>query len=322
VKADLPSGDPILDELAAYEKFILNRWGKPRRSFEFHSITDDRQLQLVDQVKACMEKAQVKRLFEDLRERLKKSDDEDVVTPEQAQEWWSDYDRLMKALGNDWLRDYMREVWRRLQSRLSRDITTDDVQALLEDFHPDLIAEWTGTAEEPGVIAKLYMAGMGAGQASLERAKTNMNPLKAAELDIDWELIPSDAIAAVEKYVGKLIRGIDATTLADVQRIISQWLESGAPLDDLVRQLTPIFNDPGRAELIAQTESSNAYNSGAIQRWTDAGVTQMRFRTVQDTHVCDICRPLAGKIGTLEDGWDGVTIPVHPRCRCYATPVL
>jgi HK97 family phage portal protein/2'-5' RNA ligase len=323
VKADLPSGDPVLDELAAYEKFVLNRWGKPMRTFEFHVISGERQQQLVDQVKACAEKAQVKRLFEELRTSLKKkADDEDVVTPEQAQEWWSDYDRLMKALGNDWLRNYMREVWRKLQSRLSRDITTNDVQALLEDFHPDLIQEWTGTADEPGVIAKLYMAGMGAGQASLERAKTNMNPLKAAELEIDWDLVPSDAIGAVEKYVGKLIRGIDATTLADVQRIISQWLESGAPLDDLVRQLTPVFNDPDRAALIAQTESSNAYNSGAIQRWTDVGVTKMKFRTVQDSHVCDTCRPMAGEIGTLENGWNGLFIPVHPGCRCYATPVL
>lgn len=324
----LPSGDAFLDELAAYEKFVLNRWGKSSRPFEFHLIDGDLRTELVRRVTMCTQKGQVKQLFDGLRthlaERLEKTEeaDADIVTLEQAQEWWGDYDRLMTTLGNDWLRDYMREAWRRLQSRLSRDISVDDVQTLLETFHPDLIQQWTGTAEEPGVIAKLFMAGMGAGQQALERKRTNMNPLKASELNIDWDLVPTDAIAAVEKYVGKLIRGIDATTLADVQRIITQWLESGGTLAELTEQLTPIFNDPARAALIAQTESSNAYNSGAMQRWTDVGVTKMKFKTVRDSKVCPQCEALAGEIGTLEGGWDGIFIPVHPCCRCYASPVL
>lgn len=324
MKADLPSGDALLDELAAYEKFVLNRWGKSMRTFEFHVLDEALRSDLVSRVSAFTEKSQVKQMFEAFRESLKKTtdDESDIVTPEQAQEWWGDYDRLMKTLGSDWLRDYMREVWRKLQSRLSRDITTDDVGALLTEFHPDLIQQWTGTAEEPGVIAKLFMAGMGAGQQALVRKRTNMNPQKAAELNIDWNLIPSDAIAAVEKHVGKLIKGIDATTLADVQRIIAEWLESGEPLSELTRQLEPIFDDPVRAARIAQTESSAAYNQGAITRWADAGVTKMKFKTVQDTRVCAECKPLAGEIGTIEDGWDGVFIPVHPGCRCYASPVL
>lgn len=323
VKSDLSPRDAFLDELDAYEKFVLNRWNKPTRTFEFHILPADMRTELHASVSACTEKAQVKRLFDGLREVLKKTaDDADVVTLEHAQTWWGDYDRLMTALGHDWLRDYMKEVWRKLEGRLSREISADDVGTLLQDLHPALIERWTGTAEHPGVIAKLFMAGMGAGQQALVRKRTTMNPNKAADVMVDWALVPTDAIASVEKYVGKLIRGIDKTTLADVQRIIAQWLESGGTLDELTRQLTPIFNDPARAELIAQTESSNAYNSGAIQRWQDAGVEKMKFRTVQDAHVCPTCRPLAGKIGTIEDGWDGLFIPIHPGCRCYASPVL
>jgi HK97 family phage portal protein/2'-5' RNA ligase len=317
--------DPFIAELNQYEKFTLNRWGQPKRSFQFKTITEPLLTELTAQVKACTSKGQVERLFEGLRGALKapaEDDDPDIVTPEQAQEWWGDYDRLMKTLGNDWLRDYMKEVWRRLESRLTREIEVGDVETLLTDFHPDLIQKWTGTADDPGVIAKLYMAGMGAGQQALERKRTNMNPNKATELVIDWSLVPADAIAAVEKYVGKLIRGIDKTTLTDVQKLITEWLESGGTIADLTRQLSPIFNDPGRAEMIAQTESSNAYNRGALQRWEDAGVTKMRFVTVRDSRVCPQCEALAGKVGTLENGWDGQTIPIHPRCRCYARPVL
>lgn len=319
--------DPLLDELNDYEKFILNRWGKGLRAFNFNVAHQPLIDELTASFLACKTKADVKRMFEELRERMKADDDPDIVTPEQAQEWWGDYDRLMKTLGNDWLIRYMKEVWRRLESRLSRDISVDDVSTLLEDFHPKLIEEWTGTAEEPGVIAKLYMAGMGAGQAALTRKRTNMNPAKA-DINIDWSLVPSDAIGAVEKYVGKLIRGIDGTTLKDVQTIIEQWLESGGTVSDLSMLLNPIFNDPARAHLIAQTESNRAYNDGAITRWEEAGVVKMKFRTTQDGKVCDLCRPLAGKIGTLEEGWYSdalgryVKIPLHPGDRCYATPVL
>lgn len=323
--------DPFLAELSAFERFTLNRWGQPKRAFNFAVITEPLQSELTGQVSACTTKAHVKKLFEGLRDALKKpadDDDPDVVTPEQAQEWWRDYDRLMQTLGHDWLSDYMREVWRKLEPRLNSNIEAADIEALLTDFHPDLIAKWTGTAEDPGVIAKLWMAGMGAGQASLERKRTNMNPNKASELVVGWELVPSDAIAAVEKYVGQLIKKIDKTTLRDIQKIIAEWLESGLPVADLTKQLNPIFNDAARAAAIAHTESSNAYNSGAVQRWQDAGVKKMRFRSVQDGKVCDICRPLAGQIADIEVGWwsdildDYVWIPVHVFCRCYASPVL
>jgi SPP1 gp7 family putative phage head morphogenesis protein len=317
--------NPLLNELNQYEKFTLNRWGQPLRAFHFTVITDPLLSELTGQVKACTGKSQVRKLFEGLRAALKapeEDDDADIVTPEQAQEWWGDYDRLMKRLGNDWLRDYMKEVWRKLESRLSREITADDVGALLADFHPDLIEKWTGTADDPGVIAKLFMAGMGAGQAALERKRTNMNPAKAAELNIDWNLVPADAIADVRKYVKQLIGTLDKTTLRDFEQVLVQWLESGGALEELKRQLTPVFNDPDRADLIAITEASNAYNNGAIQRWQDAGVEKMKFKTVQDSKVCPECKPLAGKIGTLDGGWGGVFIPVHPRCRCYASPVL
>jgi SPP1 gp7 family putative phage head morphogenesis protein len=308
--------DPLLEELDAYEKFTLNRWGKPLRAFTFNVIDEERRAQLVESVARCKTKSDVKHLFEGWRVELKaKDDDPDIVTPEQAQEWWADYDRLSKTLGNDWLRDYMREVWRKLESRLSRDISVNDVSELLDTFHPELIEKWTGTVEEPGVIAKLFMAGMGAGQAALTRKRVNLNPAKA-DIGIDWSLVPSDAIGAVEQYVGRLIRDIDGTTLKDVQTIIAQWLESGEPISDLARQLSPIFNDPDRARLIAQTESNNAYTQGAIQRWQDAGVEKVRWVTVRDSHVCPVCEELAGDVSTIAAGFGGQgwIPPQHPGC--------
>jgi HK97 family phage portal protein len=352
----MKSGD-ALEELNAFRKFHLARWGKPTRAFNFEWIGESIQTELNHALDSCATKEEFRHTLQHIQDDMTRAipitshtwvvgddatfssgeagetinlraSDEDIVTPEQAQEWWGDYDRLLKQLGNDWLRDYMREVWRKLEPRLNGNIETGDVKELLNDFHPELIEKWTGTADDPGVIAKLFMAGMGAGQAALERSRTNMNPAKAIEIEVDWTLVPSDAIAAVQKYVGKLIRGIDKTTLAEVQKIIEAWLESGQPVSELSKQLNPIFNDTARADAIAHTESSNAYNSGAVQRWQDVGVKKMKFRTVQDSKVCSVCRPLAGQVADIEVGWwsdilnDYVWIPVHVFCRCYASPVM
>ncbi len=316
----------LLEELADYEKFTLNRWGKPLRAFTFNVVAPEMAHDIMQQVAACKTKSDVKALFEGYRVTFKAAPNPDIVTPEQAQEWWGEYDRLLKTLGNDWLKDYMREVWRKLEGRLSRDITPEDVQVLLEEFHPQLVEQWTGTVDEPGVIAKLFMAGMGAGQAALERKRVNLNPAKAVNLD--WELKPTDAINAVNKYVGKLIKRIDKTTLEDVQTKLSQWLESGGTVADLAEQLNPIFNDTARSHIIAATESSNAYNNGAIERWTDAGVEKAKWKTTMDANVCNICLPLAGQVASLDEGWysdvlgEYVWPPSHVSCRCWSSPVL
>lgn len=317
----------LVDELNAFRKFHLARWDKPTRGFNFEHITDPLRQRLITAREKSLSKDEFRHVLSHIQDDLSnptRASDEDVVSPEQAQEWWGDYDRLLKQLGNDWLRDYMREVWRKLEPRLNGNIETGDVKDLLTDFHPDLIDKWTGTAEEPGVIAKLFMAGMGAGQAALERSRVNLNPAKAINVQVDWTLVPSDAIDAVRKYVGQLIKDIDGTTLDDVQRIIREWLESGLPISELTKQLAPIFNDPARADVIARTESSNAYTQGAINRWEQAGVEQVKWQTVRDSHICPICEPLHNKVSTVQAGFTSAELlpPAHPNCRCYLKPVL
>lgn len=331
---ELSVSPEALVEVNQLEKFVLNRAGKSNDHLPFESIhlSWNQVSLLTGAAQKLKTKREIRSLFAGLREAVTKAaaDDEEepAVTPEQADEWWHDYDRLMQDIGAVWLTDYMRRVWQTLEPKLGEKLKPETVEKLLTDFHPEITEAWTGTAEQPGVIARLFFAGMGAGQQALERKRTNMNPAKSdanvtkAAVEVDWTLVPEDAIASVEKYVGKLIRGIDSTTLADVRKIITEWLESGKPVSALAEALKPIFDDPVRAELIAATEASHAYNAGAIQRWDDAGVKKMKFQTVRDGHVCPQCEALNGKVGTLADGWNGVFIPVHPGCRCYARPVL
>lgn len=67
--------DPFIAELNQYEKFTINRWGQPLRAFEFRVMTEPLVSELTGQVKICTTKMQVKRLFEGLREALRKTGD-------------------------------------------------------------------------------------------------------------------------------------------------------------------------------------------------------------------------------------------------------
>ena len=79
-----------------------------------------------------------------------------------------------------------------------------------------------------------------------------------------------------------------------------------------------------RSKVIAATETVAAYADGALDLAEELGVknveAEVEFTTAGDKKVCPLCRPLEGRIYTLEEA-RGV-IPVHPNCRCRWRPVM
>lgn len=86
-----------------------------------------------------------------------------------------------------------------------------------------------------------------------------------------------------------------------------------------------------RAERIARTETSFAYNMGMLQRMREEtnsgnvrGVVVKEFLTADDEKVCPHCGPLDGETIELEQTFPGatrklpnlLTPPLHPGCRC------
>jgi SPP1 gp7 family putative phage head morphogenesis protein len=175
-------------------------------------------------------------------------------------------------------------------------------------------------------LLKIILAGMTAGNDSLTEG-ANPKPGKAITLDIDWSLMSDEALEFVKGYRFKLFKGIDQTTAELVQKAVEECVKTGGSLDDLTRTIEPIFLDRSRAESISQTESTRLFYTGSEKRWTDAGVKKAKIRTTQDSHVCNICRPLNGVVANLETGWKVAgggysKPPFHVRCRCWAVPVL
>jgi SPP1 gp7 family putative phage head morphogenesis protein len=80
-----------------------------------------------------------------------------------------------------------------------------------------------------------------------------------------------------------------------------------------------------RAEMIARTELTNAYNSGRVQTALQSSlVTHFRFLAISDARTTPICRGRNGMLIPVTDrGAIGANSPaLHVRCRSVLSPVM
>lgn len=76
------------------------------------------------------------------------------------------------------------------------------------------------------------------------------------------------------------------------------------------------------ADRLVMTETSNAYNTAALESYKAAGVKQVRFVPGPDEGRCERCRTYAYENKGIYDIDDAPHIPVHPRCRCRWVAVV
>lgn len=319
-----PQVDP-LDELAAWEKKAINSNAIKATSFVCYVLPADVQTLVRDALKAAgrdANRAAIRTIFAVARKAIQQP-------PADVLDYWKDYDDLMAELGHGWLTDYMAQAFAALQPRIGPGLTPLDVQEALNSFHDEFTAAWLGADDTPGPLTRLILAGMGAAQEAITRgsAANPQRPVqaKAGQLQIDWDLLAHEARSFARQYLYNLIRNIDDTTRQQVQDAIAKWLESGAPLDELQKTLQQIFNDPARARLIAQTETTRAYAEGSLERYRRAEVQHVKWMAANDSHVCPICKDLIGTTAPIGEGFKTskgaqVTPPAHPGCRCWLRP--
>lgn len=315
-------------ELTQWREKAHRKGASKAIDFKAQSIPEDVQMYVRDALNSNPQATRplINAIFVKAKEKLPADEPEGSLEPPKKLEgYWDSYDRIMAEIGHEWVGAYMQRAWQQLSGQLSKNTDKADVKKLLAEYHEDLVNEWAGTSSTPGAMLKVILAGMTAGQDALTDG-VNPKPGKAINLAVDWSLVSEEALKWVQSYLFKLIKGIDQTTAELVQEAIAAWLKEGGTLEDLTDAIEPIFKDRRRAELISQTESSRLFFEGSQKRWEDAGVKKMRFRTVNDQHVCPVCSSLNGQIATLGEGWkvngSYKLIPIHPGCRCYSSPVI
>lgn len=149
----------------------------------------------------------------------------------------------------------------------------------------------------------------------------------AAALGINWDLVNTQARDWASAYSAQLVRRIADVTRARIQAAVTSFIDTSEDIPDLARRIRKIIDDPRRALLIAQTESTRSFAEGNTLAWTAQGIQGRKWFNVEDSLVCPICRHLGGQVAKLgqpfkgPDGQDIDNPPGHPGCRCYVQPV-
>lgn len=119
------------------------------------------------------------------------------------------------------------------------------------------------------------------------------------------------ALARVTTHLNALGTGIENTTIEDVRRVLTHSLETGLDNTATREALGSLFDDYAdwRLDRISLTETTAAYNQGAIGQYRDAGVQLVKVIDGDDP----LCSDANGAEWTLEQAENE---PLgHPNCR-------
>jgi SPP1 gp7 family putative phage head morphogenesis protein len=148
--------------------------------------------------------------------------------------------------------------------------------------------------------------------------------IHAAELQIAMSLSTDQANQVVQSYLksqaAEHVKGINQTTREKLRSALAEGLnakETNAELADRVRS---VFTDAKgyRAQLIARTETAQAYSWANQQTLEGTGVVQEFSWLTAGSDACATCNPMHGKRRKPGKQYTGGLMPgfAHPACRC------
>lgn len=127
-------------------------------------------------------------------------------------------------------------------------------------------------------------------------------------------------IDAAGKQTARLVKQVTKTTRGLIQTAIKQAILEGDDVFRTIARIQKLVANPVRAEMIAQTESVTAYQSGLEHFAAESGAVSSTWDALSGA--CQLCAPLDGKTAKLGESFvlgNGVAVPYppgHPRCRC------
>lgn len=212
---------------------------------------------------------------------------------------------------------------------LKRKAAFDDLLGVIEAS----VRNW---AEKWGMRAASSMSEAGSveipAEASAELEKILMRHMRdvlasgAASIGsgLLLDLDAPDARTFAQTYSFDLVRGITGTMRDRLRGVVSESIGRGLTIDetrDLLMKEVPIFAAQ-RAEVIARTEMSRAYNAGAIMAGKQNGYTRKAWDLAGGP--CPRCEAVAEAnkepipVDAMFAGDEGPVFapPLHPNCRC------
>ncbi len=178
----------------------------------------------------------------------------------------------------------------------------------------------------------LWLAGMkhGSDHGQLELKMTGRGLAKFALLDDrspPSKMQNKRAQDAIWTRVNTLAGNVADTEWAKIQDSLKENIKGDISRSQLQAQINDTLGSKtfaGRAETIARTELTFAYNAGRIETYRANNVESIRRYCIVDERTCEQCAGLNGMVARLDDMAAVMRLqpPSHPRCRCTTGALL
>lgn len=148
-----------------------------------------------------------------------------------------------------------------------------------------------------------------------------------ADLSAVLDQVHERAVDWATRHAAKLVANIDATTEAEIARLVASSLEQGTSNQELADEIESSFwFSESRAESIARTETAYADVQGNLLGWRASGVVSARKWLVGTDEganaPCEDCLAYDQQLVAIGEDFPEGDPPLHPRCRCSLIPVL
>lgn len=172
-------------------------------------------------------------------------------------------------------------------------------------------------------VGHLLVEGMTQGREDVEFLRRRRGVRLRATLDGE-PVVPQEALDFLRRR-RDLGRFFERDQVDIVRSILDKALSEGATVQQTMDALQAALPDSigrARAENIARTEATMAYNQGRLTSFRDSDgfVAAVEFMAVTDARTTDICRARDGLVFALDDPLMPVP-PLHFMCRSILSPV-
>lgn len=136
---------------------------------------------------------------------------------------------------------------------------------------------------------------------------------------VDYSDLSDAVYKAAKTQTAEMVTQVTKTNRKLLQQAIEKSIRSGENVSGLIARIQKVVNNPVRAEMIAYTESVNAYQIGTRQFALETGAISKTWES--KLGACPLCLPLDGLTIAIDElftvGKCQVLHPTgHVRCRC------